>query len=56
VKRALGGYVDFAVFQAGSLLPSSMAAGLPAVVASLLEALGGAGASSSRMPSALATG
>jgi hypothetical protein len=39
VRRALGAYVDFAVFHAGSLLPSSAAAELPAMIARILQPL-----------------
>lgn len=39
VKRALGGYADFAVFHAGSLLPPALAAELPGIVTRLLEPL-----------------
>jgi hypothetical protein len=39
VRRVLGGYVDFAVFHAGSLLPVSVAAELPATMARILQPL-----------------
>lgn len=39
VRVLVGGYVDFAVFHAGSLLPSSAAAELPQVAGRILEPL-----------------
>jgi hypothetical protein len=39
VRRLLGGYVDFAVFEAGSLLPSDVAAELPVTMARILKPL-----------------
>lgn len=39
VKKLIGSYVDFAVFHAGSLLPCSVAAELPAIVARVRESV-----------------
>jgi hypothetical protein len=53
VKRALGGYLDFAAFHAGSLLPCSMAAELPARLARVFESLAGGEPLSTRTPCVL---
>lgn len=53
VRRVLRAYVDFAVFQAGSLLPSSRAAELPSIAGRLLAPLIDVEALSSQRPASI---